>query len=521
MTAIAPNTVIKFGTTYLPSDYTDTYHFDSLQDQLSYMNDNLVHVYTKFTYQREHRNFVKIEINSEQDADKWDYMMFQNTSYGNKWFFAFVTETEWINNLTVKIYYEIDYIQTYYFEYHELQCFIERTHTDTDNIGDNIIPENFETGEYIFNETGELLDLTSTHVIFIENGTNGRFIDGMYTGGKMYAFRCNNDNLSAIQTFLSQHTQSNSLSAAYFVPSVLLTQYTINDDHEITGYTRGLPYYASIPDISQNTYIDTYQPKNKKLLTYPYNFIFVTDNNSNNLILRYEFFNGTPEIMLKGTWTLPTFLEITPSPHKYKNGGGEAVYGRGLTFEKITLTGFPMMAWSYDAYNTWASRSLTPNIIKAIGAGVGGAIVGAVTGGTGAAIGAGVGSSAVSLVSNSLSEGYKASIDSDIAKGSFNNSTSPIATTYILHRARVSINRQYAKLIDDYFTMFGYAMKRIDIPSRKNRTRFTYVKTIGCIVTGNLPSGAKRKIEDCYNNGIRFWADYENYGSYENNQPLY
>ena len=76
-------------------------------------------------------------------------------------------------------------------------------------------------------------------------------------------------------------------------------------------------------------------------------------------------------------------------------------------------------------------------------------------------------------------------------------------------------------MIDDYFTMFGYAMKKLDIPSRKNRTRFTYVKTVGCIVTGSLPAGAKKIIQDCYNNGIRFWADYENYGSYENNQPLY
>ena len=67
--------------------------------------------------------------------------MFQNTSFGIKWFYAFITNVEYINNETSEITIEIDVMQTWHFDYTVNQCFVEREMAATDDIGGNLVPE--------------------------------------------------------------------------------------------------------------------------------------------------------------------------------------------------------------------------------------------------------------------------------------------------------------------------------------------------------------------------------------------
>jgi len=531
MTAIAPNTVIRFGQVNLPKDMSDTFYFANETQQREYFQAFLTTVYTKFTYQREHRNYVKIEINSEQDADEWDYMMFQNTTYGNKWFYAFVTETEWINNLTVKIYYEIDYIQTYLFNYEEQSTWIERTHTRTDEIGDNIIPETFDLGEYVFNNPNRNTpnwDLATDPVlILMVTDSHGTIVDNMYIGGKLYALPCSEGDEQYIESIISQYTIDQDLIAAYIVPEMLTMFYEFDpsDDGRVIGNSEDSVIELALPNVSDNDTLDGYRPTNNKLYTYPYNFIYVTDNNNNEMILRYEFYtadaNNKLWILMKGTILNPPTLNIYPDPAKYKKGGNVSIYrGEGVHVENIAIAGFPQAAFNYDAYAQWQGRSMVPNIIKTGAALVGGAVVGYFTGGTGASIGAAAGASAVSVASSLLSQGYSAKAEGGISKGTFSTGSSPITTRiYNVTACRASITSQYAEMIDNYFTMFGYAIKKLDVPSRYARTRFTYIKTVGCIIKGDLPTTAKKIIQDRYDNGIRFWADRENIGNYAADNP--
>lgn len=70
-------------------------------------------------------------------------------------------------------------------------------------------------------------------------------------------------------------------------------------------------------------------------------------------------------------------------------------------------------------------------------------------------------------------------------------------------------------MIDDYFTMFGYAIKRVKVPNRNSRPHWNYVKTIGCTLTGSIPSDDMKKICNIYNNGITFWKNGSEIGHYE------
>ena len=72
---------------------------------------------------------------------EYNYCMYQNNNYTNKWFYAFITDMEFVNENTTKIHYELDVFQTWYFEINYLPSFIIREHVTNDTIGANTIDE--------------------------------------------------------------------------------------------------------------------------------------------------------------------------------------------------------------------------------------------------------------------------------------------------------------------------------------------------------------------------------------------
>ena len=77
-----------------------------------------------------------------------------------------------------------------------------------------------------------------------------------------------------------------------------------------------------------------------------------------------------------------------------------------------------------------------------------------------------------------------------------------------------SCNAEYAKRIDDFFTMYGYAQGIVATPNRRARQRFTYIKTIGCEISGSIPNDDQLKIKSIYDNGVRFWVNPSEIGNY-------
>lgn len=56
---------------------------------------------------------MRVEKKAE-DLYDCNYLAFQNTSFGSKWFYAFITSVEYVNNITSEITFEIDVLQTYF-----------------------------------------------------------------------------------------------------------------------------------------------------------------------------------------------------------------------------------------------------------------------------------------------------------------------------------------------------------------------------------------------------------------------
>ena len=131
----------------LDTTYENTIHFNGTKEQYNYFVSLEKYNLTRYTYQRVKRGVCRVGIKADNLFD-CNYMMFQNTAYGNKWFYAFITSVEFVNNECAEIAFTIDVMQTWYFDYRVWESFVVREHSASDNIGDNLLDDNLELGEY-------------------------------------------------------------------------------------------------------------------------------------------------------------------------------------------------------------------------------------------------------------------------------------------------------------------------------------------------------------------------------------
>ena len=79
-----------------------------------------------------------------------------------------------------------------------------------------------------------------------------------------------------------------------------------------------------------------------------------------------------------------------------------------------------------------------------------------------------------------------------------------------------------AKRIDDYFSVYGYKISDWQTPQLKVRANWTFIKTAGCAVTGDIPKDFESAIDQIFDNGITFWANtssFMDYGDFTNPDP--
>ena len=148
---IEPNSTIHvLNDVPLDIKQSDTLWFASVTEQTQYFYNHRIATFSQATYQRVNRGYCRVQMNAER-LYYANYMMFQNSAYGNKWFYAFVTSVEYINDNTTQLNFSIDPIQTWFFNYETHDCFIERVTTRTDGLCEHYEPEPVQIGEQVYN----------------------------------------------------------------------------------------------------------------------------------------------------------------------------------------------------------------------------------------------------------------------------------------------------------------------------------------------------------------------------------
>ena len=134
------------------NDYKDTRWFDNADSQLNYFyNRNVIHQMTQANFQRiEGRSFISVN-KSIDELWQTNYLMFQNASYNNKWFYAFVTKLEYSQKNVTYVHFQIDVLQTWRFECVFKPSFVLREHCKLWNEDGspvrNTVPEKLHYGD--------------------------------------------------------------------------------------------------------------------------------------------------------------------------------------------------------------------------------------------------------------------------------------------------------------------------------------------------------------------------------------
>ena len=84
----------------------------------------------------------------------------------------------------------------------------------------------------------------------------------------------------------------------------------------------------------------------------------------------------------------------------------------------------------------------------------------------------------------------------------------------------MSIKAEYAKIIDKYFSMYGYKVNDLKLPNISGRSNWNYVKTIGCNILGDIPQEDMEKIKSIFNNGVTFWHNPNTFLDYSQSNNI-
>lgn len=454
-----------------------------------------------------------------------NYIAFQNPDYSNKWFFAWIDDVIYRSNKNTEISFTIDSWSTWFDYWQKQNCYVLRQNVSDDEPGNYTQPEGLETGEYITDEIIKLDELDDISYILQvsewsdkeSNKPLATNYGGVYSVGGAYI--C--PNITALVNILQsyQEGRAEAILNVYMCPTAFINN--TNTSLQYSGQTT--PNYLQ-KNINKPDTINGYTPKNKKLLTFPYVFLNVSNNSGSVNTYMYELFESDESVPenqvlfnVKGVPTVGASAKCVP--FQYKVGNEKQNEDEGILLGK-----YPTLSWSEDAYINW----LTQNSVN-IGMGVASNLL-TILGGAGMiASGAGAGAGVSAILNGSLSiasqigQIYQHSLTPNIAKGNTNggdiNSSSHTNTFYFY---KMNIRKEYAQIIDDYFTRYGYKINKIVSPNIKTRSIFNYLE-IGskeCIGYGSVPTIYMNEINNACRSGVTIWHNHDNIGNYSLNNEI-
>lgn len=542
MAVITPQTDVYLLKVPLEIDNTNQLTFANATAQFNYFNSLPKIAYDNFTYQRKD-NTLRIPALMD-DIIQYNYVMYRNEGFSNKWFYAYIDKMEYLNDNVTAVSITTDVWQTWQFDLTYKRTFVEREHVNNDTIGIHTVPEALELGEMIQNSSsmfepnktvktsGAAETLTNKYMIVFQvselpSGSYGinkpHQYNSVYSGLFFMGVKTSDDATSIIYKYASE-SKTEAIVAIFVAPTAFFNNCQFSNIQ--TDYGNVRVYYpvdetgtSSMSDnnytISRPSSLNGYVPKNNKLLTYPFSYITIDNNAGECIVERYEnFANGaSPSYYMAGSLGQGCSIKLAPIGYK-----GQASNAENFQ-EGIPAMKYPVCGWASDYYTNWLTQNAV-NIPLTIAGAIGSAGLAIATGGSSLAVTGGAMLSASAQIGNLLNEQYKASLVPDQAHGNVNCSDVNIAWGQCYTVKCMSIKYEYAKIIDDYFTMYGYKVNELKLPNVTGRRNWNYVKTVGCYIEADIPQEDLQAIKDMFNNGVTFWHNASTFADYSQNNDI-
>ena len=566
MAYIQPNSVIQlFRGINLDNRYLHTIYFANTAAQNTWFTGKVYKSFQQQSYTRYTRNSVKLKGDATELLGV-TYMRFMNDRSVDMWFYAFVTGIEYINENTTLITYEIDVMQTWFIQFGSLQpCMVLREHVNNDTFGLNLEEEPIGSDVYdsdiIYSFADEADNPFSHYSVVMQttgaSPTDHHMIQGLYSGCNYAISDADSqgdgnaiytDGIVMLGSWSLQEQQENIIDL-YTVPTFCTTS------HDNTGHLH-VSNEIEIP----STY-DNYTPKNKKLFMFPYSYLMVTTHMGDVAIFRWEYFDGTTgsdcEFEVDGT--MLGGGEIRCYPRAYNGQDHNVDAG-------IVMGNFPKNTAAYDAYQAWlaaggSTRLENDRLVNSVkGAGALTKAIGSIANmispssssrvtdvlePTGTRVN---GQNVLDVTRREVSDQYRSPSSGAMAGAvggafetaggmiearnnmqyTFNDaayapniiigaptSCLPVsqrdANIYFYH---THIRDDEVKRLDDFFSCYGYSIKKVKQPNLTGRRYWNFVQTQGAVVKGNMPASSKDAIARIFDSGITFWHNGDQIGNY-------
>lgn len=506
-----------------------TIWFDTQTKQHEYFLSKVVKTFDDYTYLRKSWS-IKVDSDYES-ASQWTYLCFRNGDVTTaRTYFYFIDRVEYKSENTVELFLELDVMQTYLFDYDMLPCFVDREHVDSDAIGEHLIDEGLDVGEVVNNlefniPLSDLCILMASNVnpatasATVVQKVQSSIVGGVFSGLAVYATPIElAEDLGDMLLNLDTLGYSDGVVSMWMYPKNLITLKNGSWDKptacmEVSG-TKWGTFNAS-----RNAILDGYIPSNKKLYTYPYNFIYVTNNDGASATYLYEKFDDPTDIVFSIVGSATPEAPIKLFPRNYKRSvmnNDEAIPGPS----------YPTCAWNQDIYKLWLAQNqhqLALNQTQAIiTAGMGGIQLLTSLGQEGLDDVA----SGINSILGQIAMKKDKEIQPPQSKGKQSGNVNILTGKQTFTVIYKCVDNYHARIIDDFFTMYGYKCNRVKVPNRNVRASHTYVKTIGCQIKAREGKHLFNNeditlIQSIYDKGVTFWKNGDRICEYgDNNIPL-
>lgn len=642
---IVPNTTIYLLKNIpLNKSYEHTVYYPDKDAQAQAFMKYKKYTLTDYSYQRSQLGTIRVALKYEQLID-CNYLMFKNTNFENKWFYAFITGIGYVSNDVTDVYYDLDVMQTWCYDYEFMSTFVDRQHSKTDALYENTQPEGLELGatygyeqKLFFQPLNSPSSTSSTYLILATTSPTGTHPSPSTSSGvvlSLYQHVGNQaDTIAQVKQFINNGLEDN-IVAIYNCPP--------DDKMNIAKEFKRTPTLGS------------YSPRNYKLLTYPYCFLSCYNHLGQTLELQYENFRIHNSTSAPTNFDYPYHFEVVSIRAPQPQSTLTVRYyltstGTSLAYYILTYNVYPTGAISGDAFKVWLaqnkntysaslnaigntydtnmaiadnnytmaglsaanartnahiqansaltqaensnkaslavnsaqqSRALIGDVqgtaskigygamagLATSGLNVGGAVVGAIAGGLLGAtetitnqniyneqanqintqlLNSQIGRQASEAISSNtfqtaMKNATLAQTNAQLsALNVYQNATAQLVAKKQdiqhypsnLHGALMNdmwnvtwnfvgfsvdekfIKREYAERIDAYFDKYGYAQRSMYVPERQNRKHWSYLKTVGCNIKGNINNTDLVTIKTIYDNGITTWNNLEEVGNY-------
>lgn len=426
-----------------------------------------------------------------------NYLIIQNRNFSSRILYAFIDRIEYINPNTCEIFFTLDIMQTYLFDIEIMECLVEREHVEDDTIGAHILDEGFAVTDYttIHQKRAHVNDEMGIRIITTADPQNAGMRDNIFTALRPSIFKTESVG-AAIDMLMQYYETPDNVVSIQMIPTVFLTE------RESGGFDEGNSKTVTVTIQKPTGPLNGYTPRNNKLYTYPYCFLYADNSQEQGEIFKLEDWNGGSAVfqLRCASWTGNPTVTCAPA------GGYNGWIPTDIS-QYLTMSGYPMCAWASDTYKVWAAQNalnLQKNIADTLSQGVVNAAMQNSTAGL-AKGAAGVLSSLSNTAVNQYYGMQTAKLMPDKVHGQEGSNTMLSYQQMDFYFTIRCLKMEQLRSIDEYLTMFGYRVDRVKKPNLESRTRFNFVKTKNSIVQGRLPWDVRKAVMMILDRGITFW----------------